>query len=79
MIRLFVAFTLAAGLALGQTAPVPAPTKKANGLVRQRAALKRQVGDLDELGWFFRPWPRSEPRPVAPAAPTPAAPAPVAQ
>ncbi|MCC6539148.1 MAG: hypothetical protein IT162_16475 [Bryobacterales bacterium] len=46
----------------------PAPAKKKSGVDRQRASLKRQLGEfLDSPDWFF--WPK----PLTPVAPPVAA------
>ena len=47
----------------GDAPPAKAPTiKKGSGLERQRTSVKRQLGDVVEVGWLFRPWPKPETR-----------------
>lgn len=101
MVRHFLAFAMTAGLIWGQAplspalAPVAPPSpvqspspKKGSGLERQRASVKRQLGDIVEAGWLFRPWPKAETRggvttgtaaPVVAADTTATPPAPVSQ
>lgn len=53
----------------GGVAPKP-QTPKQSGLERQRTSVRRQLGNLDEAGWFFRPWPRAgAPSPQQPVVP----------
>ncbi len=57
-------------------APPATKTNKESGLTRQKAAIKRQIGDPDENGWFFwSPWPaKVEPALLPPAIPAPVEP-----
>jgi hypothetical protein len=61
-------------------APPPAAKAKKSGLSRQRVAIKRQIAEAEDSGWFFWQWPKLEaPNPAAGEAKAPAAPEPVNQ